>query len=122
MRGFTSYLKNSRIALAAVGLGALLAGTTALSGAALADDHGHGRGDHGGHWDRGGHGDHRGWDRGDHWRAGWHEGYRRHYYPYYRTGYVYYPGYGYYDPYYDAPAYYPYPAYPAGVSFGFNFR
>src|SRR5215831_4915333 len=118
MRGFTSYLKNSRVALAAVGLGALLAGTTALSGTAHADwDHGNGRGDHGRHWDRG---DHRGWDR-DHWRgAGWHEGYHRHYYPYYRTGYVYYPGYGYYDPYYDAPHYYP--VYPAGISFGFNFR
>ncbi len=137
MRGLLSYLKKSRVALAAAGVGMMLAGTTALSSSAHADWDGHGR--HGGHdrggdrhWDRGGdrggdRGDHyrggRDWDRGErHWRgdwhgARWHEGHHRHYYPAYRTGYVYYPGYGYYDPAYYEPAYYP-----AGVSFGFNFR
>jgi hypothetical protein len=109
MRSFTSYLKKSRVALAAIGLGAMLAGTTALSAPAHADWDHHG----GGHWDHGDRGRH--WDRDDHWR---HEGWHRHYYSYYRPGYVFYPGYGYYDPYYEPV----YPAYPGGVSFGFNFR
>src|ERR1700752_1619571 len=95
-----SYLKKSRVALAAVGLGALLAGTTALSGTAYADRDG--RGHHGDRGDRGGHWGHRG-----HYDRGWHGGgyYREHYRPYrsyYSPRYVYYPGY--YDRYY-------YPAY-----------
>ncbi|TAL01300.1 MAG: hypothetical protein EPO08_10770 [Rhodospirillaceae bacterium] len=104
MRGFMSYLKTGRVALAALGLLTAVAATTTVAAPARAD------------WD-----DHRGYDRGydrdDHWRhERWEQErreqeWREHAW---RARHTYYPAYGYY-----APAYvYPQP----GISFGFVFH
>jgi len=118
MRGLLSYLKKSRTAMAAVGVLTVLAGTTAITGTAVARD-GHGHGDrHGGrNWDRGDRG-HRDWDRGRHHHYHRHH---NHYRPAQSWGYYYAPPpvyRTYYPSYYNRYYYDPGPS----VNFGFVFR
>ena len=109
MRGSMSWLKNGRVALAAIGLATGIAGMSLGTGAAHADDWR----DHRGrveerHADRGERWRHERWERDRAWHGGY--GYRVYDpYPVYYAPRVYYPTPYYYDP---APH----------VSLGFTFR